>query len=63
MDEDETAERLAVLLGEELGITVQSDKIPNELRRAAHRLRVEAWRGACMSFIGADADGGVCGEN
>lgn len=55
MDEDETAERLAVLLGDELGIKISSDRVPNAVRRAVHRLRTDTWRAACMAFVGVDA--------
>ena len=54
MTEEETAQKLAVLLENELGFDVDPEKLPDALRRAVHRLRIEAWRGACFAFMGAD---------
>lgn len=58
-DENETAERFAVWLAEELAEIPEDepDRMPTAIRKTLLRLRVWAWRSCCMAFMGAGDPG------
>ena len=58
-DENETAERCALWLAEELAEIPEDDpdRMPTAIRRTLLRLRVWSWRSCCLAFMGAGGSG------
>jgi hypothetical protein len=58
-DENETAERFAVWLAEELAEIPEDEpgRMPTAIRKTLLRWRVWAWRSCCMAFMGAENPG------
>lgn len=54
--DEESAERFAVILAEELKQIPEDEpgRFQKAIRRALRELRADAWRSACMAFVGAD---------
>ena len=54
-DENETAERFALWLAEELADIPEDDpdRMPTAIRKTLLRLRVWSWRSCCLAFMGA----------
>lgn len=57
--ENETAERFAVWLAEELAEIPEDEpgRMPTAIRKTLLRLRVWSWRSCCLAFMGAGGDG------